>query len=140
MLNKIFSKKTTKILADENNSDLLLRLMFEIAMSDGKLDNSELALIKKRAEETHTEDIKVSDIIKKIIDESEQSVSFYPTVLKINNEYSQQEKKDLLKILWELVTADSVVDVYEENLYFKIADLLKIKRVIANQIKQQNSD
>tara|TARA_B100001057_G_scaffold37010_1_gene33510 strand:- start:55 stop:477 length:423 start_codon:yes stop_codon:yes gene_type:complete len=140
MLNKIFSKKTTKILADENNSDLLLRLMFEIAMSDGKLDNSELALIKKRAEDTHTEDIKVSDIIKKIIDESEQSVSFYPTVLKINNEYSQQEKKDLLKILWELVTADSVVDVYEENLYFKIADLLKIKRVIANQIKQQNSD
>jgi uncharacterized tellurite resistance protein B-like protein len=140
MLNKIFSKKTTKILSDENNSDLALRLMFEIAMSDGKLDNSELALIKKRAEDTHVEDIKVSDIIKKIIDESQQSVSFYPTVLKINNGYSQQEKKDLLKILWELVTADSVVDVYEENLYFKIADLLKIKRAIANQIKQKNSD
>ena len=47
--------------------------------------------------------------------------------------------KDLLKILWELVTADSVVDAYEENLYFKIAELLKIKRVTANQIKQQNS-
>ena len=47
--------------------------------------------------------------------------------------------KDLLKILWELVTADSIIDAYEENLYFKIAELLKIKRSIANQIKQQNS-
>ncbi len=42
-------------------------------------------------------------------------------------------------LLWKLVTADSVVDAYEENLYFKIADLLKIKRVTANKIKQQNT-
>ena len=42
-------------------------------------------------------------------------------------------------MLWELVTADSVIDAYEENLYFKIAELIKIKRSIANQIKQENS-
>jgi len=40
-------------------------------------------------------------------------------------------------VLWELVTADSVVDAYEENLYFKIAELIKIKRSTANQIKHQ---
>ena len=139
MLNEIFSKKTTKILSDENNSDLVLRLMFEIAISDGKLDSSELALIKKRAEDTHADDIKVSDIIKKIIDESQQSVSFYPTVLKINNEYSQQEKIDLLKLLWLLVTADKIVDPYEEKLFFNIAELLKIKRSLANRIKHEYS-
>lgn len=49
MLNKIFSKKTTQILSGENNSDLALRLMFKIAISDGKLVSSELTLIKKRA-------------------------------------------------------------------------------------------
>lgn len=139
MLNKIFSKKTTQILSDENNSDLALRLMFEIAISDGKLDSSELTLIKKRAEDTYNEDIKVSSIIKNIIDESQQSVSFYPTVLKINNKYSKQEKIDLLRLLWLLVTADKIVDPYEENLFFNIAELLKIKRSLANQIKQENS-
>jgi uncharacterized tellurite resistance protein B-like protein len=36
-------------------------------------------------------------------------------------------------VLWELVAADSVVDPYEENLYFKIAELIKIKR--SKQIK-----
>ena len=42
-------------------------------------------------------------------------------------------------MLWELVTADSVIDPYEENLYFKIAELIKIKRSAANQIKQEIS-
>ena len=59
--------------------------------------------------------------------------------IKINETHNNDEKKDLLKILWELVTADSIVDAYEENLYFKIAELLKIKRATANQIKQQSS-
>jgi hypothetical protein len=30
-----------------------------------------------------------------------------------------------------------MVDAYEENLYFKIAELIKIKRSTANQIKHQ---
>ena len=34
---------------------------------------------------------------------------------------------------------DQIIDPYEENLYFKIAELIKIKRSIANQIKQENS-
>ena len=34
--------------------------------------------------------------------------------------------------------ADKVIDPYEENLYFKIAELIKIKRSQANKIKQEN--
>ena len=80
---------------------------------------------------------KASTIVKKIIDETEESVSYYSSIKKINSSYSYEEKIELLTVLWELVTADSVVDAYEENLYFKIAELIKIKRSTANQIKQQ---
>ena len=111
--------------------------MFEIAISDGTLDKSELKLIKKRADKIATEDEKATTIVKRIIDETEESVSFYPSIKKINSSYSIEDKIELLKVLWELVTADSVVDAYEENLYFKIAELIKIKRSTANQIKQQ---
>ena len=48
-------------------------------------------------------------------------------------------KKELLKKLWGLVAADGVVDRYEENLYFKIAELIKIQRSQANQIKQEKN-
>ena len=140
MLKDLFKKKpATDIIDSHNEADVVLRLMFEIAISDGNLDENELKIIKERASIVSGEDRKSSTIIKKIIDDAQESVSFYPFVKKINETHSLEENKDLLKLLWKLVTADSVVDAYEENLYFKIADLLKIKRATANQIKQQNS-
>ena len=139
MLKNLFKKKPSIELINTHEADVLLRLMFEIAISDGKLDGAELKMIKKRANKIASEDMKASTIIKQIIDESQESVSFYPTVKKINDTRSNEEKKELLKVLWELVTADSVIDPYEENLYFKIAELIKIKRSSANQIKQQIS-
>ena len=136
MLKNFLKKKQSLEIINTHEADVALRLMFEIAISDGNLDASELKLIKKRADKISSEDLKASEIVKKIIDETEESVSFYPSVEKINNSYTNEEKIDLLKVLWELVKADSVVDPYEENLYFKIAELIKIKRSVANQIKQ----
>jgi len=139
MLKNLFKQKKPLEVLDIHEADVALRLMFEIAISDGTLDSAELKLIKKRADKVATEDLKASTIVKKIIDETEESVSFYPSIKKINDSHSYEEKIELLKVLWELVTADSVVDAYEENLYFKIAELIQIKRSTANQIKQQAS-
>jgi len=139
MFKNLFNKKKSLETADAFEVDVALRLMFEIAISDGTLDESELKLIKKRADKIAKEDEKTSSIIKKIIDETEDSVSLYPTIKKINDSYTFEEKVELLTILWELVAADSVIDPYEENLYFKIAELIKIKRSKANQIKQERS-
>ena len=139
MLKNLFKQKKPLEVLDIHEADVALRLMFEIAISDGTLDSAELKLIKKRADKVATEDLKASTIVKKIIDETEESVSFYPSIKKINDSHSYEEKIELLQVLWELVTADSVVDAYEENLYFKIAELIQIKRSTANQIKQQAS-
>ena len=138
MLKNLFKKKESLEFINTHEADIALRLMFEIAISDGSLDETELALIKKRANLIATENVKASTIVKKIIDETEESVSLYPTVKKINDSHTVEEKKELLKVLWELVAADSLIDPYEENLYFKIAELIRIPRSQANQIKQEN--
>jgi uncharacterized tellurite resistance protein B-like protein len=138
MLKNLLSKKESIQKINSPEADVVLRLMFEIAISDGTLDKLELQLIKTRADKISKEDEKTSSIVKKIIDETEKSVSLYPTIKKINNSYGVEEKVELLKTLWELVAVDSVIDPYEENLYFKIAELIKIKRSKANQIKQEN--
>ena len=137
MFKNLFKKEQQLEILDTHEADVALRLMFEIAISDGTLDSAELKLIKKRADKVASEDLKASTIVKKIIDETEKSVSFYPSIKKINDSHSYEEKIELLKVLWELVTADSVVDAYEENLYFKIAELIQIKRSTANQIRHQ---
>lgn len=139
MLKNLFKQKQTIDLINTHEVDVALRLMFEIAISDGKLDREELQLIKERAQKIAPDEIKISKIIKKIIDETENSVSIYSTIKKVNETHSLNEKKDLLAVLWEIVAADNVIDPYEENLYFKIAELIKVKRTEANQIKHQNS-
>ena len=96
------------------------------------------AILKKRATQISAEGEKASDLIKKVIDETERSSSLYPTVKEINNEFSIVQKKEILQNLWELVAADGVINHYEENLFFEIAELIKIKRSQANQIKQSN--
>ena len=139
MLKNLFKKKQRLDAVNYHEADVALRLMFEIAISDGELDSAELKLIKKRADQSATRDEKATTIVKKIIDDSEKSVSFYPSIKIINDSYSNDKKIELLRALWELVTADSLIDAYEENLYFKIAELIKIKRSLANQIKQEVS-
>ena len=139
MLKNLFSQKESIKKINSPEADVVLRLMFEIAISDGTLDKSELQLIKTRANKISIEDKKTSSIVKKIIDETEKSVSLYPTIKKINDSYGVGEKVELLRTLWELVAADSVIDPYEENLYFKIAELIKIKRSKANQIKHEDN-
>ena len=139
MLKKLFQKRQSILEGRSDWVDVILRLMFEIAISDGNLDKAELAILKKRASQISTLGEKSSDIIKKVIEETELSSSLYPTVKEINKEFSIDQKKEILQNLWELVAADGVINHYEENLFFKIAALIKIKRSQANQIKQRIS-
>jgi uncharacterized tellurite resistance protein B-like protein len=138
MFKNLFLKKKSIEQISFPEVDVALKLMFEMAMIDGTLDKAELELIKKRVREIAPEDRTVSSVIKKMIDQSMESVSLYPTVKKINDSYKKEEKEKLLKALWQLVAVDKVIDPYEENLYFKIAELIRIKRSKANQIKQES--
>jgi uncharacterized tellurite resistance protein B-like protein len=138
VLKKFFQQfSVTEIPAENATEDIVLRLMFELAVSDGSLDKAELAMLKKRAKEISQDDEKISSVIKSAINGAEASTSLYPTINQINNSYSLEQKKTLLERLWELVSADGIIDHQEENLYFKIAELIYVKRSHANQIKQQ---
>ncbi|MDB9967195.1 TerB family tellurite resistance protein [Gammaproteobacteria bacterium] len=139
MFKTLFSKKDSIDQLALPEVDVALQLMFEVAMSDGHLDKTELALLRKRVREIAPLETAVSNVIKAMIDQSMESVSLYPTIKKINDTYNKEEKKDLLQKLWQLVAADNLIDPYEESLYFQIADLMYVERAKANQIKHENS-
>ena len=139
MLKKIFNKKNPVHEVDRPEKDVALRLIFELAISDGSLDKNELKILKSRAEKLISGKDNINSVIKNVIDETENATSLYPTIQKINDAYTFEKKIELLEILWSVVTADGLINYYEENLYFKIANLIKVKRSKANQIKQENS-
>ena len=73
---------------------------------------------------------------------SNNSVSFHEFIEDINKEYSKNEKLSLITILWGVAFADSILDVDEERLVRRIADLIHIKDIdvlrIKDQVKQLN--
>ena len=71
MLKNLFKKNKTLDKVITSEVDVALRLMFEIAISDGSLDKNELDLIKKQASIISPDNIKISAIIKNELGDNE---------------------------------------------------------------------
>ena len=111
-------------------------LAYEIARSDGDIGNEELRLlmdeikiISKKVGKDEKEIYKIIEIY------SNDSVSFYEFVEDINSSYSKDEKHSLLKFMWDIAFADGKLDVNEERLIRRLADLIKIKDIEVLKLK-----
>lgn len=111
-----------------------LELLISFALADGSISEQEekmiLGFINKKISDDENEEI-YHDSLKT----SSQIISLHDQVQGINSDYSVQEKLDLLKDIWSLIISDERIDKYEENLFYRIGDLMKIKRSKLNQIK-----
>ena len=130
-----FLKNKDKEEPDKKNINYVaLELMISFALADGKISKSEenniLDYINKKITENDNKKI-YSDILSASL----EIISLHDQVQEINNYYNNEEKLELLKDIWLLILSDQVIDKYEENLFYRIGDLMKIKRSKLNQIK-----
>jgi len=114
-------------------------LAYEIARSDGSILESELNVLMREIKAISNKVNKSNDEIFKIIEEfSQNSVSFYDFIEDINKEFSYEDKLSLISFLWEMAYADSILEVNEERLVRRIADLIKVKDIHVLKIKDKN--
>ena len=66
---------------------------------------------------------------------SKDSVSFHDFIEDINKSYSKDEKISLLDFMWKTAYADGKLDVDEERLVRRVADLIKIKDIEVLKLK-----
>ena len=134
-----FKKKKSE--TQEQNSDFEIELTasvlaYEIARSDGEIDQNELNVlmeeIKVISKKVNKDEAEIFEIIEKY---SKDSVSFYEFVEDINNDYTKEEKLSLLKFMWKIAYADGKLDVDEERLIRRFADLIKIKDMDVLKLK-----
>ena len=130
-----FLKNKDKEELDKKNINYVaLELMISFALADGNISKQEessiLDYINKKITENDNKKI-YSDILSA----SSEIISLHDQVQEINNHYNNEEKLELLKDIWMLILSDQVIDKYEENLFYRIGDLMKIKRSKLNQIK-----
>ena len=134
-----FKKKKPE--TQEQSSDFEIELTasvlaYEIARSDGEIDKNELNVlmeeIKVISKKVNKDEAEILEIIEKY---SKDSVSFYEFVEDINNDYTKDEKLSLLKFMWKIAYADGKLDVDEERLIRRLADLIKIKDMDVLKLK-----
>ena len=126
--------KDKEELNKKNINYVALELMISFALADGNISKQEesniLDYINKKITKNDSKKI-YSDILSASL----EIISLHDQVQEINNHYNNEEKLELLKDIWLLILSDQVIDKYEESLFYRIGDLMKIKRSKLNQIK-----
>jgi uncharacterized tellurite resistance protein B-like protein len=136
-----FFKKTSSKEVDDKQPSFEIELTaavlaYEIARSDGDVGNEELKLLMEEIKIISNKVGKDENEIFKIIEiYSNDSVSFYEFVEDINSNYSKEEKHSLIKFMWVIAFADGRLDVNEERLIRRLADLIKIKDIEVLKLK-----
>tara|TARA_X000000368_G_scaffold415683_1_gene407928 strand:+ start:4519 stop:4962 length:444 start_codon:yes stop_codon:yes gene_type:complete len=111
-------------------------LAYEIARSDGEINEEELSLLMSEIELIAKKVNKDKKEIYSIIEiYSKDSISFHEFIEDINQNYNKDQKLSLLKFMWKTAYADGKLDVDEERLVRRVADLIKIKDIEVLKLK-----
>ena len=138
-----FFKKDTSSQDLEQDSSFNIELVayalaYEVAIADGAIDNDELARIKLGLENISIKLSQSTEELFQVIEEHTQnSVSFYEFVEDINSNFNKEQKLALIKLLWETAYADNVLEVNEERLIRRVADLIRIKSSLVLKLKEE---
>tara|TARA_B100000768_G_C11188518_1_gene336212 strand:- start:382 stop:810 length:429 start_codon:yes stop_codon:yes gene_type:complete len=134
-------KKTKKLEEKESEFEIELTasiLAYEIARSDGDITEDEKTLLLKEVKKISQKVGKDEEDILKLIEiYSNDSVSFYEFIEDINKYFSKEDKISLIGFLWDVAYADSNLDVDEERLIRRIADLIRIKDMDVLKLKDR---
>jgi uncharacterized tellurite resistance protein B-like protein len=139
-----FKKKTQSVEKTQRNFDVELNasiLAYEVARSDGNISESELKLLHDEIRKICAKVGKNEEKILAIIEEySRNSVSFYEFISDINKDYTKENKLSLIRFLYDVAYADKILEVSEERLIRRIADLIKIKDIEVLKIKDSSKN
>ena len=140
MLN-LFKKKVVKEDAVEPTFEVELIasvLAYEIARVDGDISELESNLlieeIKKISKKVNKDEEEILQLIELY---SKDNVSFYEFIEDINLNFTKEQKLALIKLLYETAYADNILEVNEERLIRRIAELIRIKSSLVLKVKEE---
>tara|TARA_B100001287_G_scaffold245600_1_gene222989 strand:- start:318 stop:722 length:405 start_codon:yes stop_codon:yes gene_type:complete len=129
-----FLKKPKQDLVLEDSYFDAIEILILFANADGKIDGDEKNNIIEFIK-SEFPDKNANKIFNQLKVKAEDSTSFNENINQLNINLSRSEKLNLLRRVWKLILADGVVDKYEENLFYRIGEMIYVKRSELNKIK-----
>ncbi|MBU0985979.1 MAG: TerB family tellurite resistance protein [Proteobacteria bacterium] len=133
ILKKFFSKAPADIsgTAGRNTADDLrvatCALFIEIARIDQTFTEAEMETILSILKDKYGLSREHADVLIEAAEkELEESVDLWQFARLINENYSNEEKIEIVEMLWQIVYVDGKMDQYEHYLMNKLKNLLRI--------------
>ena len=117
------SEKETDAGVDTNRA--AAALMAEVLAVDHDWHELEIERIEDLMQESLGLDAEEArQVVSEVLEQQKSSHDLFQFTSAINQEYSQDQKFELLKSLWRVAYADGRVDAYEEHIIRRLADLI----------------
>ena len=103
-------------------------LFFEIAKADENFTSEEhekiVSIMKMKYELDNDE---ANELMSRTEESIKKSVSIYEFATVVDQNFSKDDKLELMKELWQLIYTDKKLNKYEDNLIKRIGDILKLE-------------
>ena len=138
-----FFKKIEEDNLDEQKYEFDIELVgcalaYEVAKADGSIDLDELEKIKvELTKRSNALGLDSDEVLKAIEMQSNESISFNDFINQINDNFLQDQKLEMIDFLWQTAYVDNVLDVDEERLIRRIADMIRIKDMQVLKLKDK---
>lgn len=146
-IKRFFDKRTTisqdpNVTSDHDIRIATCAILLEMANIDDEFSASEkediISILKKNynlSEENATELVKATE------EELKSSIDLWRFTNLINQNYTLEEKIEIIETVWKVAYADGKLDKHEDYLVHKLANLLRLthKQLIDAKLKVLNS-
>jgi len=139
MIRKLFTQIAEKIGTAEPDTagrsrETALRLatatlLVEVARADHHFDESEFdELIVLVRSHFDLDAEHAADLVNRANDKADDIVSVHELTQFLHEHLDEEEKAEIVRLLWKIAYADGRLDKYEDSLVLKISDLLYVSR------------
>jgi len=102
-------------------------LLFEMAQMDDVIDTREREAMQKMLAERFCLKAEMAEqLLILAADKARQATSMQEFTRLLNENFTEKEKRQMVKMLWEVALSDGVIDKYEDLFVRQMADLLYV--------------
>jgi len=116
-------------------------LLFEMATMDDVIETREREAIQQLLADKFSLDTDMAEeLLGLAADTARRATSLQEFTRLLNENFSQKEKQQMIKMLWEVALTDGIIDKYEDLFVRQMADLLYVSHSHLVRAKHQAMD
>ena len=126
---KIFNTEESENIEIDDNTAIkaCIALLLETSMADEILDDKEIDALKiTLIKDFKIENDEVDELIALAKENVKDSTSLYEFTRDINDNFSAEQRVQLIESMWKIAYADGNIDKYEERIIRKVSNLIYV--------------